>query len=46
VRPLRGGFDGWKEAGYPLEDYVADSPNNAGAKNVLPPSGSQALPLV
>jgi membrane protein DedA with SNARE-associated domain/rhodanese-related sulfurtransferase len=22
VRPLRGGFDGWKEAGYPLEDYV------------------------
>ncbi len=22
VRPLRGGFDGWKNAGYPLEDYV------------------------
>ena len=22
VRPLRGGFDGWKEAGYPLEEYV------------------------
>jgi membrane protein DedA with SNARE-associated domain/rhodanese-related sulfurtransferase len=22
VRPLRGGFDGWKEAGYPLLDYV------------------------
>ena len=22
VRPLRGGFDGWKEAGYPLYDYV------------------------
>ncbi len=22
VRPLRGGFDGWKAAGYPLEDYV------------------------
>jgi membrane protein DedA with SNARE-associated domain/rhodanese-related sulfurtransferase len=22
VRPLKGGFDGWKEAGYPLEDYV------------------------
>jgi rhodanese-related sulfurtransferase len=21
VRPLRGGFDGWKEAGYPLHDY-------------------------
>jgi membrane protein DedA with SNARE-associated domain/rhodanese-related sulfurtransferase len=22
VRPLRGGFDGWKTAGYPLFDYV------------------------
>jgi rhodanese-related sulfurtransferase len=22
VRPLRGGFDGWKEAGYPLHDYA------------------------
>lgn len=22
VRPLRGGFDGWKEAGYPLLDYT------------------------
>jgi hypothetical protein len=25
VRPLRGGFDGWKKAGYPLLDYVEDS---------------------
>ena len=25
VRPLRGGFDGWKEAGYPLLDYAEDS---------------------
>jgi membrane protein DedA with SNARE-associated domain/rhodanese-related sulfurtransferase len=25
VRPLRGGFDGWKQAGYPLLDYVDDS---------------------
>jgi membrane protein DedA with SNARE-associated domain/rhodanese-related sulfurtransferase len=25
VRPLRGGFDGWKQAGYPLLDYVEDS---------------------
>jgi len=24
VRPLRGGFDGWKEAGYPLHDYADD----------------------
>jgi len=22
VRPLRGGFDGWKKAGYPLLDYI------------------------
>jgi membrane protein DedA with SNARE-associated domain/rhodanese-related sulfurtransferase len=25
VRPLRGGFDGWKHAGYPLFDYVEES---------------------
>jgi membrane protein DedA with SNARE-associated domain/rhodanese-related sulfurtransferase len=25
VRPLRGGFDGWKQAGYPLFDYVEES---------------------
>jgi membrane protein DedA with SNARE-associated domain/rhodanese-related sulfurtransferase len=25
VRPLRGGFNGWKQAGYPLLDYVEDS---------------------
>jgi membrane protein DedA with SNARE-associated domain/rhodanese-related sulfurtransferase len=25
VRPLRGGFDGWKQAGYPLCDYPEDS---------------------
>jgi rhodanese-related sulfurtransferase len=25
VRPLRGGFDGWKNAGYPLLDYTEDS---------------------
>jgi membrane protein DedA with SNARE-associated domain/rhodanese-related sulfurtransferase len=25
VRPLRGGFDGWKQAGYPLLDYPEDS---------------------
>jgi membrane protein DedA with SNARE-associated domain/rhodanese-related sulfurtransferase len=23
VRPLRGGFEGWREAGYPLVNYVA-----------------------
>ncbi len=26
VRPLLGGFDGWKMAGYPLEDYVDHVP--------------------
>jgi membrane protein DedA with SNARE-associated domain/rhodanese-related sulfurtransferase len=25
VRPLRGGFDGWKKAGFPLLDYTEDS---------------------
>lgn len=24
VRPLRGGFDGWKDAGYPLEAYAEE----------------------
>jgi membrane protein DedA with SNARE-associated domain/rhodanese-related sulfurtransferase len=27
VRPLRGGFDGWKVAGYPLVDYIDDAPS-------------------
>lgn len=26
VRPLRGGFDGWKVAGFPLVEYVDDVP--------------------
>jgi membrane protein DedA with SNARE-associated domain/rhodanese-related sulfurtransferase len=26
VRPLRGGFDGWKVAGFPLVDYEDDAP--------------------
>ncbi len=25
VRPLRGGFEGWRDAGYPLEEYVETS---------------------
>lgn len=25
VRPLRGGFEGWRDAGYPLETYVEPS---------------------
>jgi membrane protein DedA with SNARE-associated domain/rhodanese-related sulfurtransferase len=27
VRPLRGGFDGWKKAGYPLLDYNHEAPH-------------------
>jgi membrane protein DedA with SNARE-associated domain/rhodanese-related sulfurtransferase len=38
VRPLRGGFDGWKQAGYPLYDYV-EEPDVADA-----PAPSQTLP--
>jgi len=26
VRPLRGGFDGWKVAGYPLVEYLDEAP--------------------
>jgi membrane protein DedA with SNARE-associated domain/rhodanese-related sulfurtransferase len=29
VRPLRGGFDGWKEAGFPLCDYIEISTDTA-----------------
>ena len=36
VRPLRGGFDGWKQAGYPLLDYAEDS--ELPAPNVTAPS--------
>lgn len=36
VRPLRGGFDGWKEAGYPLMDYVSDAPSSELVQQILP----------
>ena len=37
VRPLRGGFDGWKEAGYPLCDYIeiSDPPAATSTTNPL-----------
>lgn len=39
VRPLRGGFDGWKQAGYPLIDYVEESgitvPDIVGTESLL-----------
>jgi membrane protein DedA with SNARE-associated domain/rhodanese-related sulfurtransferase len=48
VRPLRGGFDGWKEAGYPLVDYVTETPTSSIVQEILPSSTSSgsAVPLV
>lgn len=44
VRPLRGGFDGWKQAGYPLEDYVSDAPTSPSGQTLLQNGSSHALP--
>jgi rhodanese-related sulfurtransferase len=48
VRPLRGGFDGWKNAGYPLVDYVTDVPSTAvlTAEIAPAPESKPALPLL
>jgi membrane protein DedA with SNARE-associated domain/rhodanese-related sulfurtransferase len=46
VRPLRGGFDGWKQAGYPLVDYVTDTPTSAVVQQILPANSGSAIPLV
>jgi membrane protein DedA with SNARE-associated domain/rhodanese-related sulfurtransferase len=48
VRPLRGGFDGWKQAGYPLIDYVTDTPSTEIVQQILPANttSSSAVPLV
>jgi membrane protein DedA with SNARE-associated domain/rhodanese-related sulfurtransferase len=51
VRPLRGGFDGWKEAGYPLVDYVTDAPTSPVVQKILPanppsPGPGTAVPLL
>jgi membrane protein DedA with SNARE-associated domain/rhodanese-related sulfurtransferase len=46
VRPLRGGFDGWKEAGYPLVDYVTDSPTTEVVQKIIPANSGSAIPLV
>lgn len=37
VRPLRGGFDAWKQAGYPLHDYVEDRPTSPAALQLNQP---------
>ena len=47
VRPLRGGFDGWKEAGYPLVDYVTDTPSSDVVETILPATASAtSVPLI
>src|SRR5271168_3408771 len=46
VRPLRGGFDGWKQAGYPLMDYVTDAPTSSVILTALPSNSGSAVPLV
>lgn len=40
VRPLRGGFDGWKHAGYPLVDYVTDAPTTGNVVEKIQSAGS------
>ncbi|QHN03125.1 hypothetical protein FTO74_06900 [Granulicella sp. WH15] len=41
VRPLRGGFEGWRDAGYPLVDYVeppiAEALTNPATAHPVPP---------
>ncbi|HMF53996.1 MAG TPA: VTT domain-containing protein [Edaphobacter sp.] len=46
VRPLRGGFDGWKEAGYPLEDYIVDKPTEAVLPEDIAPAPTESKPVV
>jgi 3-mercaptopyruvate sulfurtransferase SseA len=42
VRPLRGGFDGWKNAGYPLVDYVVDTPTTGVLTTSIAPAVGSA----
>lgn len=48
VRPLRGGFEGWKDAGYPLVDYIVDTPATAVLPSDIAPSSDSktALPVL
>ena len=45
VRPLRGGFDGWKEAGYPLYDYVEDVPTSPTVQRLTTTQPEPADPI-
>jgi rhodanese-related sulfurtransferase len=46
VRPLRGGFDGWKQAGYPLQDYVQDVPTSPAGASLQSAAPASPLPLL
>jgi len=46
VRPLRGGFDGWKNAGYPLENYVLDTPTTAVLPEQIAPASPESKPAL
>ena len=44
VRPLRGGFEGWKDAGYPLVDYELDTPVGAVLTTQIAPAPNDSEP--
>jgi len=46
VRPLRGGFEGWKNAGYPLMDYVVDAPTSAVLPSEIAPAPIESKPAL
>jgi membrane protein DedA with SNARE-associated domain/rhodanese-related sulfurtransferase len=48
VRPLRGGFDGWKDAGFPLVDYVTETPSSPVVQMILPANteSESSVPLI
>lgn len=46
VRPLRGGFDGWKKAGYPLFDYDQAAAAPLGTEDGVYSATASAVPQV
>jgi membrane protein DedA with SNARE-associated domain/rhodanese-related sulfurtransferase len=42
VRPLRGGFDGWKALGFPLQEYIQDVPTSGTTVSVTSFTSSAA----
>ena len=45
VRPLRGGFEGWKDAGYPLVEYVKETPASDVVEQILPVNANPVVSL-